>query len=41
MALSAAEQPEQGLLLGVIGLRRIAGRRPDAAIAFGDQFITA
>src|SRR5260370_36979740 len=37
----AAKQREQGLLLSVIGLCRIAGRRPNAAIAFGDQFVAA
>ena len=31
------EQAEQGRLLGVIGLRRIARRRADAAILLGDQ----
>src|SRR5208282_139462 len=35
----AVEQREQRRLFAVVGLRRIAGRRPDAAIFFGDKFI--
>jgi len=35
----ATEQLEQCALLGVIGLRRIARRRTDAAILFADQFL--
>src|SRR3984957_14877980 len=35
----AVEQLEQSRFLGVVGLRRIAGRRADAAIFFGDQFV--
>src|SRR5262249_52076880 len=37
----ALQQPEQRALLGVIGLRRIAGRWADAAIRFGDQLLVA
>ena len=37
IARLAVEQLEQRCLFGVIGLRRIAGRRADAAIFFGDQ----
>ena len=36
---SLFEQIEQRALLGVVGLRRIAGRRTDAAIFFGDQLL--
>jgi hypothetical protein len=37
--LLAAEQREQHRLLGVIGLRRIARRRTDAAVFFADQLV--
>src|SRR5262249_29782157 len=33
----AVEQTKKGRLLGMIGLRRIAGRRANAAIFFGDE----
>ena len=36
-----AEQLEQRPLLGVIGARRIAGRRTDAAVLLGDQLVGA
>jgi hypothetical protein len=35
----AVEQAEKRRLLGVIGLRRIAGRRADAAIGLADQLV--
>ena len=35
------EQAEQRSLLGVVGLRRIAGRRTDAAVFFRDQIFGA
>ena len=34
---SAAEGAEQVALDGVVGARRVAGRRADAAVALGDQ----
>ena len=41
IAVFAVEQLEQRRLLGVIRLRRITGRRADAAIFFGDQLAVA
>src|SRR5262249_11149177 len=35
----AVEQPEQHALLGVVGLRRIAGRGTDSAILLRDQLL--
>src|SRR4030095_14571672 len=40
-ATLAVEQAEQLALLGVVGLRRIARRRTDAAIFLGDEFHAA
>ena len=40
-ALARFEQIEERALLGVIGLRRIAGRRADAAILLGDEIVGA
>src|SRR5262249_19690171 len=37
----AVEQPEQHALLGVVGLRRIAGRGTDSAILLRDQLLIA
>ena len=37
--LGCVEQIEDGALLGVIGLRRIAGRRANAAIFFRDEIV--
>ena len=34
-----AEQLEQLPLLGVVGAGRVAERRPDAAVALGDQLV--
>ena len=39
MRRSASSRSENRRLLGVVGLRRIAGRRPDAAIFSVDQLL--
>ena len=37
--LGRAQEPKQGLLLGVVGTRRIARRRPNAPVLLGDQVV--